>query len=139
VLDMQVIEAEHEHASGGNFSAAFAQLVAKRADVVASVVGWNYIHYREFARDALQARLPTICDASEFADAGGLLSLSIDRAERYRKSAEYVDRILRGTRPADLPVQEPTQFELVANLRTARALGVKIPPLVLVRADRVIE
>jgi putative ABC transport system substrate-binding protein len=139
VLDMQVIEAEHENARGGNFTAAFTQLVAKRADVVASVVSWNYAHYREFARDALQARLPTICDASEFADAGGLLSLSIDRAERYRKSAEYVDRILRGTRPADLPVQEPTQFELVANLRTARALGVKIPPSVLVRADRVIE
>jgi putative ABC transport system substrate-binding protein len=138
VFGMEVIEAEHPNAMGGNYASAFAQLVARRVDVVASVVNWNYLNYREFARDALQARLPTVCDATEFAEAGCLLSFSIDRTERYRKSAEYVDRILRGARPADLPVQEPTQFELVANLGTAKALGMKIPASVLVRADRVI-
>jgi putative ABC transport system substrate-binding protein len=138
VFGMEVIEAEHPNAMGGNYAPAFAQLVARRVDVVASVVNWNYLNYREFARDALQARLPTVCDATEFAEAGCLLSFSIDRTERYRKSAEYVDRILRGARPADLPVQEPTQFELVANLGTAKALGMKIPASVLVRADRVI-
>jgi putative ABC transport system substrate-binding protein len=80
-----------------------------------------------------------IGDASEFADAGALMSFSVSYAVRYRKSAEYVDRILRGAKPADLPVEEPTVFELVVNLRTARAFGVKIPQSVLLRADRVIE
>ena len=87
----------------------------------------------------MQARLPTICDATEFADAGGLMSLSIDRVERYRKSAEFVDRILRGAKPSDLPVDEPTVFEFVVNLKTARALGLTIPPSILLRADRIIE
>ena len=88
---------------------------------------------------AALARLPAICDAPEFVDAGGLMSLSVSIVERYRKSAEYVDRILRGARPADLPVEEPTVFELVVNLKTAREIGVTIPPSVLLRADRVIE
>jgi putative tryptophan/tyrosine transport system substrate-binding protein len=138
LFGMQVIEAQHENARGGDFEAAFMQLVAKRVEVVASVLNWNYVHYGDFSRHALRARLPTICDATEFVEAGCLLSLSIDRAERYRRSAEYVDRILRGARPGDLPVEESTQFELVANLNTAKALGVKIPPSVLVRANRVI-
>lgn len=139
LLGMQVIEIEHENTRGGDFGLAFTQLVGKRVEAVASVVNWNYPYYREFVRHALQARLPTMCDATEFTEAGGLMSLSIDRAERYRKSAEYVNRILRGAKPADLPVEEPIVFEFVVNLKTARALGIKMPQAVLLRADRVIE
>jgi putative ABC transport system substrate-binding protein len=138
-LGMQVIVVEHEHARADEFGPAFAQLLGKRVEAVASVINWNYLHHQEFVRHAMQARLPMICDATEFTDAGGLISLSIDRAERYRKSADYVNRILRGAKPSDLPVDEPTIFELVVNLKTARALGLKVPPSLLLRADRVIE
>ena len=138
-LGLQVIEVEHESAQAGEFGPAFAQLLGKRVEAVASVVNWNYPYLRDFVRHAMQARLPTICDATEFADAGGLMSLSVDRAERYRKSAEYANRILRGAKPGDLPVDEPTVFEFVVNIKTARSLGLKIPPTLLLRADRVIE
>ena len=138
-LGLQLIEVEHQSARAGEFGPAFAQLLRDRVEAIVSVVPWNYTHYREFAQHALQARLPTICDATEFADAGGLISLSVDRVERYRKSAEYVDRILRGAKPGDLPVDEPTVFEFVLNLKTARALGLKIPQSILQRVDRIIE
>lgn len=138
-LGLQLIEVQHEHSRAGDFGPAFTQLVGKRVEAVVSVVNWNYYHFQEFVRNALKARLPTICDATEFTEAGGLMSLSIDRAERYRKSAEYVNRILRGAKPANLPVEEPTVFEFVLNLKTARALGIKIPQAILLRADRVIE
>ena len=136
---IEVVEVDHEAARKGDFAAAFAQLRAKRAQAVATIVNWNYGYYREFVHHANQARLPTIGDATEFTDAGGLLSLSIDRAERYRKSAEYVNRILRGAKPGDLPVDEPSVFEMVVNQRAARSLGVTIPSVVILRANRVIE
>jgi len=78
-------------------------------------------------------------DAEEFVQAGGLISYSVSFVERYRAAANYVDRILRGARAADLPVEEPTRFTLALNLRTARSLGLEIPQSVLLRADRVIE
>ena len=94
---------------------------------------------RQIADLAAKARLPTIYGNKAFAEAGGLMSYGVDRRQLYRRAAEYVDRILKGTKPADLPVEQPTKFELVINLKAARALGLPIPNALLVSADEVIE
>ena len=86
-----------------------------------------------------QSRLPAIYMETGFVAAGGLISYGPNFSDMFRKSADYVDRILRGAKPADLPVQQPTKFELILNLKTAKTLGLTIPPTLLARADEVIE
>ena len=88
---------------------------------------------------ALQNRLPTIYFLGAYAPIGGLMTLGPDRHEMYRRAASYVDKILKGAKPADLPVEQPTKFELIINLNTAKALGLKIPSAILVQATKVIE
>jgi len=88
---------------------------------------------------AIKNRLPAMFFFREFADAGGLMSYGPNFGELFRRAATYADKILKGAKPADLPVEQPTKFEFVINLKTAKALGVTIPPSVLGRADEVIQ
>ena len=88
---------------------------------------------------ALKSRLPSMYSLREFVDAGGLMYYGVDLADSYRRVAYFVDRILKGANPADLPVEQPTKFELVINLKTAQQIGLTIPQSLLYRADKVIK
>ena len=120
---------------------AFSAMVKERAGAVAiqplfiTSIGQG----RRIAEFAARNRLPTVSDSKDFVDAGGLLSYGSDRLALWRRAAWYVDKILKGASPAELPVEQPTKFEFVVNLKTAKQIGLTIPPNVLVRADRVIR
>lgn len=94
---------------------------------------------RQIAELARKNRLPHIAEQAEYAEAGGLMSYGVNREEQFRRAATYVDKIFKGAKPADLPVEQPAKFELVINLKTAKALGLTIPQSLLISADRVIE
>jgi putative ABC transport system substrate-binding protein len=96
-------------------------------------------HRAHIAALAAQHRLPTMFGVREFVEAGGLMSYGANLSHMIRRAADYVDKILKGAKPADLPVEQPTKFELVINLKTAKALGLTIPPRLLVQADEVIK
>ena len=120
--------------------AAFARIVsAKPAAFFASARPFFVSQARRICDLALKARLPVVGARRAFADAGGLLSYDNDLRDDYRRAAVFVDKIFRGAKPADLPVEQPDVYEMVVNLRTAKALGLKIPQSVLVRATEVIE
>ena len=106
-----------------------------------SVIGGTLMNanQKRIARFALKNRLPSMYPDRQFVDVGGLISYGADNAENYRRVAYYVDRILKGAKPADLPVEQPTKFELVINLKTAKQIGVTIPQSMLYRADKVIK
>src|SRR4030095_12302710 len=98
-----------------------------------------FLQRKRIADLAMKNRLPSMYQGSTWVEAGGLMSYSTNDLGAFRRAAYYVDKILKGAKPADLPVEQPTKFELVINLKTAKALGLTIPPLVLMRADKVIK
>ena len=97
------------------------------------------IHRRKIVDFAAKKRLPAMYGFRELPDAGGLMSYTANRSHLYRRAATYVDKLLKGAKPADLPVEQPTRFEFVINMKTAKALGLTIPPSILIRADQVIQ
>jgi putative ABC transport system substrate-binding protein len=100
---------------------------------------FNQVHREAIAALALKYKVPTVVNTRQGVESGGLISYSTDIPELFFRSATYVDRILKGEKPADLPVQTPTKYELVINLKTAKALGIEVPPTLLARVDEVIE
>jgi putative ABC transport system substrate-binding protein len=119
---------------------AFAAMTRQGADALVTVLSAFTLHHRrQLVELAATSRLPAMYQGREFAEAGGLMSYATDRRDQWRRVATYVDKILKGTKPADLPVEQPRKLELVVNLKTAQALGITIPPLFLFRADEVIQ
>ena len=119
---------------------AFETAIAQRADVI--LVGNDTVtaaNRRQVVELAAKHRLPAMYHAREFVDAGGLMTYSVSYPDLYRRAATFVDKIFKGARPADLPVEQPTKFKLVINLKTAKALGIEVPPGLPTRADEVIE
>jgi putative tryptophan/tyrosine transport system substrate-binding protein len=98
-----------------------------------------YSHRKQVGNLAAMHRIPAIYEYREYLEAGGLISYGVNVPDLRRRAAVYIDKILRGVNPADLPIEQPTNFELVINLKTAKALGLTIPPSLLQRADQVIE
>jgi putative tryptophan/tyrosine transport system substrate-binding protein len=124
-----------------DFDRVFAALSKQRPDGLYVPGGGQVItaNRKRIAGFALKSRLPSMYNNRESVDAGGLMSYGADLAEGYRRVAYYVDRILKGAKPADLPVEQPTKFELVINLKTAKQIGLTIPQSMLYRADKVIK
>ena len=119
---------------------AFTDIVSKRAQaVLVQDAEMLFRYWERVTALALRHRLPSISEIPGFAELGGFLQYGADVFELFRRSATHVDKILRGAKPGDLPVEQPTKFELVINLKTAKALGLTTPPSVLGRADQVIE
>ncbi len=119
-----------------------ALLAASKGRAQAVLINRNpftAIHYARIAELAIKNRLPTMYADREFVEAGGLMSYGPDYIFMYRRVAVYVDKILKGTKPADLPVERPMKYELVINLKTAKQIGLTIPPNLLARADKVIK
>ena len=130
----------HAVSDPGELDRAFATLAAERADAVVVVIDPLTVRYRErIVGLALKNRLPAMYGFREFVDAGGLMAYGVNVPDLCRRAAVYVDKILRGANPSDLPVEQPTKFELIINAKTAKALGLTFPPTLLVSANEVIE
>jgi putative ABC transport system substrate-binding protein len=126
--------------SPDDFEPVFGTILKDRPESLLVLADTVTVANRQRAIEfAARNRVPAIYEVRVFVDDGGLMSYGIDMSDHYRRAAVYVDKILKGAKPADLPVQQPTKFELVINMKTAKALGLTIPPSLLQRADQVIE
>lgn len=135
-LQLQVVEARNS----SEFPAAFAAATKKRAGALLAQGGSVYFANKaRLVELAAESRLPAIYGVKEYVEAGGLMAYGVDLGDSARRAAGYVDRILKGAKAGDLPIEEPTRFELVINLKTAKALGLAIAPSLLLRADKVIQ
>jgi putative ABC transport system substrate-binding protein len=124
-----------------DFETAFQAAAKERADAVLFRLPGQFLTLRrtEVAALAVKSRLPAIYERAAEVEAGGLMSYGMDFNDLYRRTATYVDKILKGTKPADLPVEQPTKFDFIINLKAAKQIGLTIPPNVLARADKVIK
>jgi putative ABC transport system substrate-binding protein len=123
-----------------DLDAAFASTVKEKPDGLLILADRIYVHNRQRIMDfATEHRLPSVSAYRELVEAGGLTSYGPSYEEMHRRAADYVDRILKGARPGDLPVEQPTKFTLIVNLKAAKALGLEVPPTLVARADEVIE
>ena len=121
-------------------SDAFAAIVKERPHALVVFADRLFLHHRARITDfAAEHRLPAVVTHQELVESGGLMSFGANYPDMHRRAATYVDKILKGAKPGDLPVEQPTKFEMVINLRTAKALGLTIPPSLLARADHVVE
>jgi putative ABC transport system substrate-binding protein len=119
---------------------AFAAVTRQGADALITMLSSFTLHHRrQIVALAAERRLPAMYQGREFAEAGGLMSYGTDRVDQWRRTVTYVDKILKGAKPADLPVEQPRKFELVINLKTAKVLGLTVPPTLLFQADEVIK
>jgi putative ABC transport system substrate-binding protein len=135
-MQLQVVEAR----GPDDFDRAFAEIARGRADALMVPTSATFIQARgRLVGLAAKGRLPAVYSAREFVDAGGLLAYGPNLRDLFQRAATYVDRILKGAKPADLPVEQPTRFELVINITAAKALGLTIPQSVLARADQIVE
>ena len=135
-VQLQVLEARRPD----DFDAAFAAMARKRAEALLVLAGGMFVLHRgRLAELSTKSRLPTMHGLRPNAEAGGLMAFATSSTDIFRRAAGYVDRILRGAKPADLPVERPTKYELIINLKTAKKIGLTIPPDVLVRATKVIK
>ncbi len=137
VVRITLVHIEHTPSQHAD---AFARIIRERPDALFVAQNTpNFAHRRLIVDFATNSRLPGMYPTREFVEAGGLMSYGANLTDLYPRAAGYVDKILKGAKPADLPVEQPTKFELVINLKTAKALGLTIPPSVLIRADEVIQ
>jgi putative ABC transport system substrate-binding protein len=126
--------------NANDFETAFKE-ATKAGSTALFVTGnpFNNSYQKQIAELAIKNRLPSIYTRGDYVASGGLMSYGTDLAELYRRAAAMIDKILKGTKPADIPVEQPTKFEFIINLKTAKQIGLTIPPNVLARADRVIR
>ena len=123
-----------------DYEGAFQAAVKGRASAIITVTGPMTASYPKRIADlAIKYRLPSMHEGRQLVEAGGLMSYSSSDTESFRRAATYVDKILKGAKPADLPVEQPTKFEFVINLKTAKQIGLTVPPEVLARASKVIK
>jgi putative ABC transport system substrate-binding protein len=135
-LPLQILEVREP----SDFEAAFAAMLKERADaLLVSGDAMFFVHRTRLADLALNNRLPSMSTQWQWVDAGGLIAYAPSFPDQWRRAATYVDKILRGAKPAELPIEQPTKFELAVNLRTAKTLGLTIPQHVLARADEIIQ
>ena len=135
-MQVQLLEPRGPEELGAVFDAARSA----RAEVLSVLnLGWFNVYRDQILKLVAATRLPAIFSTVDFVDLGGLMGYSADLVQQHREAAAYVAKILSGTKPEELPVQQPTKFELAVNLQTAKALGITIPQSILVRADRVIQ
>lgn len=139
-LGFTLLLSDEEVETPDEFQSAFATMIRERADALyAPETPVNVLHQSLIITLAAKNRIPAMYGSREFVEAGGLMSYGVSFADMFRNVATYVDKILKGAKPADLPVQQPTRFELVINLKTARQIGLTLPPTLLYQADKVIQ